>query len=120
MSEHTRFSHPIYGLPPTQIEGFDSLAELALDLRWSWNHATSKLWSQLESELWEIKHNTGVVVQTVAVDGIERMLADPAFRKDVDGLVRTRRQVLEAPGWFQQSHSQGALTCTAYFSMEVM
>ena len=28
-------SHPIYNLLPTEIEGFDSLAELALDMRWS-------------------------------------------------------------------------------------
>jgi len=23
---------------PTDVEGIDSLAELALDMRWSWNH----------------------------------------------------------------------------------
>ena len=38
MSEQTRVSHPIYGLLPTEVEGFGPLAELALDLRWSWNH----------------------------------------------------------------------------------
>ena len=31
MSDQTRVSHPIYNLLPTEIEGFDSLAELALD-----------------------------------------------------------------------------------------
>jgi starch phosphorylase len=35
----TRASHPIYSLLPTEVEGFDSLAELALDMRWSWNHS---------------------------------------------------------------------------------
>ncbi len=40
LSKHTRASHPIYNLLPTESEGFDFLAELALDLRWSWNHAT--------------------------------------------------------------------------------
>ena len=35
MSEQTRLSHPLYGLLPTEIEGFDSLAELALGMRWS-------------------------------------------------------------------------------------
>ena len=38
MSKQTRVSHPIYSLLPTEVEGFDSLAELALDMRWSWNH----------------------------------------------------------------------------------
>jgi len=120
MSEQTRVSHPIYGLLPTEIEGFDSLAELALNMRWSWNHATDEVWPQLDPEVWEITHNPWLVLQTVARDQIERMLADPVFRKKVDGLVETRRQALAAPAWFQQNHSQGSLTCAAYFSMEFM
>jgi starch phosphorylase len=91
-----------------------------MDLRWSWNHATDEVWRQLDPELWEITHNPWVVLQTVSRDRIERVLADPVFRKSVDGLVQTRRQVLEAPAWFQQNHSQGSLTCAAYFSMEFM
>ena len=57
MSEQTRAGHPIYNLLPTEIEGFDSLAELALDMRWSWNHATDEVWRQLDPELWEITNN---------------------------------------------------------------
>jgi starch phosphorylase len=120
MSKQTRASHPIYNLLPTEIEGFNSLAELALDMRWSWNHATDEVWRQLDPELWEITHNPWVVLQTVSRDRIERVLADPVFRKNVDGLVQTRRQAEEAPAWFQQNHSQGSLTCAAYFSMEFM
>jgi len=48
------------------------------------------------------------------------MLADPVFRKNVDGLVQTMRQAAETPAWFQQNHSQDSLTCAAYFSMEFM
>ena len=48
------------------------------------------------------------------------MLADPVFRKNVDDLVQTRRQAVEAPAWFQQNHPQAPLTCVAYFSMEFM
>jgi starch phosphorylase len=36
--------YPLYNLLPREIEGFDSLAELALNLRWSWNHATDEVW----------------------------------------------------------------------------
>jgi starch phosphorylase len=120
MSERTRVSHPIYNLLPTEIEGFDSLAELALDMRWSWNHATDKVWRQLDPELWEITHNPWVVLQTVSPDQIARVLADPVFNKNVDGLVQSGRQAVEAPAWFQQSHSQSSLSCAAYFSMEFM
>jgi glycogen phosphorylase len=66
---------------PTEIEGFDSLAELALDLRWSWNHATDEVWRQLDPELWELTQNPWVVLQTVSKDKLKSVLADPAFRK---------------------------------------
>ena len=42
MSKQTRVLSPIYSFLPTEIEGFDSLAELALDMRWSWNHYTDE------------------------------------------------------------------------------
>jgi starch phosphorylase len=120
MSKQTRVSHPIYNLLPTEIEGFDSLAELALDMHWSWNHATDDVWRQLDPELWAVTHNPWVVLQTVARDRIERVLADPVFRKDVDSLVQTRRDAAEAPAWFQQTYPQSPLRCVAYFSMEFM
>jgi len=120
MTEQTRAIHPLYDLLPTEIEGFDSLAELALDMRSSWNHATDQVWRQLDPDLWEFTQNPWVVLQTVSRDRIERVLADPVFRRNIDELVRTRRQAADAPAWFQRSHSQGPLTCAAYFSMEFM
>ena len=120
MSKPTRASHPIYSLLPTEVEGFDSLAELALDMRWSWNHCADEVWRQLDPALWELTQNPWVVLQTVSREQIERMSADPAFRKKVDALVQTRRQAAEAPAWFQQTYSQSPLTCVAYFSMEFM
>ena len=120
MHKKTRVCSPVHSLLPTQIKGFDSLAELALDLRWSWNHAADKVWRQLDPELWEITQNPWGVLQTVSRDRIERMLADPIFRKNVDELVQIRRQAEETPAWFQEKHAQGSLTCIAYFSMEFM
>ena len=120
MSKQTRVSHPIYSLLPTEVEGFDSLAELALDLRWSWNHATDEVWRQLDPDA------VGPHAQPVGcpADG----LAGPArtragrscFSQEVDDLLQARRQAAEAPAWFQQNHPQAPLTCVAYFSMEFM
>src|ERR1700693_4597899 len=120
MSQDTRVSHPIYNLLPTEIEGFDSLSELALDMHWAWNHATDEVWRQLDPQLWEITHNPWVVLQTVSRDRIEHVLSDPVFRKNVDSLVESSRQAAEAPAWFQRNHSGTPLTCAAYFSMEFM
>ncbi len=120
MSIQARVLHPRYSFLPMEIEGFDSLAELALDMRWSWNHYTDEVWRQLDPELWELTQNPWVVLQTVSREQIERMSANPAFRKKVDALVQTRRKATEAPAWFQQTYSKSPLTCVAYFSMEFM
>ena len=120
MSEQTTVSKTTYNEPPKDVEGFDSLAELALDMRWSWNHATDQVWRQLEPTLWEMTQNPWVVLQTVSRDKLKRVLADPAFRKNIDDLLRAKRQTAEAPAWFQQHHPQAPLTCVAYFSMEFM
>ena len=120
MSQPTRANHPIYNLLPADLEGFDSLAELALDMHWSWAHVTDQVWRRLDPELWAITHNPWVVLQTVSRDRIAAALADPAFRQCVDGLVASGRESLVAPAWFQREHADSPLTCVAYFSMEFM
>ncbi len=120
MSKQARVFNPIYSFLPTEVEGFDSLAELALDMRWSWNHYADEIWHQLDPKLWEITQNPWVILQTVSRDQMQRVLADPAFRKKVDVLVKVRRQAAEAPAWFQQNYQQASLSCVVYFSMEFM
>jgi starch phosphorylase len=89
-------------------------------MHWSWNHATDEVWRQLDPKLWAITNNPWVVLQTAPRDQIERVLADPVFRKTVDGLVEASRQAAETPAWFQLNHAAAPLTCAAYFSMEFM
>jgi starch phosphorylase len=120
MSNSNHQGHPSRGFASTDVDGFDSLAELALDMRWSWNHGTDELWRELDPELWEITHNPWVVLQTASRDQIARVLGDTGFRKNVDNLVTNRRQAEENPAWFQRNHAQSALNCVAYFSMEFM
>jgi starch phosphorylase len=112
--------HLLYNLLPTDIDGVESLAELALDLRGSWNHAADEVWRQLDPTLWEITHNSWVVLQTVSRDQIERVLSDPLFRKKVEDLVDACRRETAAPAWFQREHPRAPLTGVAYFSMEFM
>jgi starch phosphorylase len=105
---------------PTEVDGFDALAELALDLRWSWNHAADELWQRLDPELWELTHNPWVVLQTVSRDRLKRASVDPQFRDRIGLLARARREAIDSPAWFQHSHPQSRLTRVAYFSMEFM
>ena len=120
MNKPTRRIHPNYAIPSVEVDGFDSLAELALDLRWSWNHAADEIWQQLDPALWELTHNPWVVLQTVSRSHIEQLSSDPIFRKRVDELLQAKTEAAAAPAWFQQNHAASPLTCVAYFSMEYM
>ncbi len=50
-------SSPVLILLPTDFEGIEALADLALDVRWSWNHAADQIWKQLAAEMWEFTHS---------------------------------------------------------------
>ena len=120
MSKNTFRNYSFYCQLQAEVEGFDSLAELALDMLSSWNHVTDQVWQQLDPELWELTRNPWVVLQTVSHEKIQSVLADPVFRKKVDDLVLSRRQQVDAPAWFQQTHPKSSLNCVAYFSLEFM
>ena len=120
MKKKARSHSPIHDFLPIEIEGFESLAELALDMRWSWSHYTDALWPQLEPALWKLTHNPWVVLQSVSRDRLEGALAEPAFRQELDRLLAARQQTMEAPAWFQRNYPQSPLSCAAYFSMEFM
>src|SRR5512143_2922855 len=114
MSKQKRVSSPIYALFPNEMEGFDSLAELALDMHWYWNHSADEVWKQLDPALWELTHNPWVVLQTVSRDQLQHALGDPAFRNKVNKLLRARRREVDSPAWFQENYSQMPLTSVAY------
>lgn len=120
MNDLSAARRSISRLLPRDIPGFDCLIELALNLRWSWNHATDDIWRQMDASLWEVTQNPWVVLQTVSRERVDALLAEPLFRKAIDDLIFARRKAIEGPAWFQRHHAQSALHCVAYFSMEFM
>ena len=102
----------------TEHIGIETLTELALNLRWSWNRSTDELWAELDPELWALTQNPWAVLQTVSPRRVRELLARPDYRQRVRGLMERRRQYLGAPGWFQEAHSRSSLTRVGYFSME--
>jgi glycogen phosphorylase len=120
MNKETNPDRGQFSFLPTEVPGLDLLAELALDMRWSWNHRADAVWQQLDPELWDLTHNPWVLLQTVSSDQLKKTLADPGFRKKVDDLIGTKRKEVEAPAWFQKQYPKAGLNCVAYFSMEFM
>ena len=73
----------IYGLWPSDIEGIDSLMELALNMRWSWNHSADELWKELDPTLWQLTRNPWIVLQTISHEELEKKMAVPSFRNKI-------------------------------------
>ena len=104
----------------SDIDGYEILEALALDLRWSWNRAAEQVWRQLDQELWDRTSNPWSVLQTVSKERLESALANPDFRNLVQELLAGNIAECDSPGWFQKNHAEAKLSCVAYFSMEFM
>ena len=100
--------------------GSDALTDLALDLRWSFNHSADQLWEQLDAELWELTHNPWVVLQTVSREKLQGARADPRFQKLLADLHREKMLAEESEAWFQTAYQRSGISTIAYFSMEFM
>jgi starch phosphorylase len=102
---------------PSMPGGLEGLIDLALDLRWSWNHAADKLWCKIAPELWDRTGNPWLILQTVATHRLQALATDVSFRKLVDASIAEHKEAIEVPAWFQQAYSQEPFSI-AYFSME--
>ena len=98
----------------------DALTDLALDLRWSFNHSADQLWGQLDPELWELTHNPWVLLQTVSREKLQTVTSDPGFQKLLADLHREKMLAEASEAWFQKAHPRSGLSTVAYFSMEFM
>src|SRR5580692_8008706 len=97
-----------------------ALTELALDLRWAWNHAADDLWRRLDPDLWDSTGNAWFVLQTVSKEKLQAARDDPEFQRVLGRLIEDKHQRDEVPHWFQQTHPDSSLTAIAYFSLEFM
>jgi glycogen phosphorylase len=113
-------SSPVQGNLPTEAVTADALTELALDLRWSFNHSADKLWALLDPELWSLTHNPWVVLQTASPEKLRTMVATPDVQTLVADLHREKVEAEWSEGWFQKTYPHPPLKTVAYFSMEFM
>ena len=98
----------------------DALTDLALDLRWSFNHSADELWDQLDPELWELTHNPWVLLQTVSREKLQTVSSDPDFQKLLADLHREKTLAEGSETWFRNAHPRSGVSTVAYFSMEFL
>ncbi len=113
-------TNPDDTLHPPEAAGSEALAQLALDLRWSWKHSSDQLWRRLDPELWDLTHNPWVILQTVSREKLQSAAGDATVRQYVEELLQEQHNTLQSPAWFQRAHPNSKLSSVAYFSMEFM
>ena len=108
---------PCY-LMPAMPAGLEPLAELALDMRWSWNHAADRLWQELDPELWELTHNPWLILQSMSEQRLRELAQDSCFLGRLDDLTREHHQALTCECWYDAVSKERTLNRVAYFCME--
>ena len=83
---------------PSASQTSDLLAEVALNLRWSWNHAADQLWERLDPELRDLTHNPWFVLQTVSREKLRSVTSDPGFQKLAKEIVEKDLQAITLLG----------------------
>ena len=108
---------PLSTIPelPAKLAG---LADLALDLRWTWSHGADTLWRRIDAETWQRTRNPWIILQNVSATRLSELAADPGFVAELGGLVTRRRAEVAGPGWFAATDDASKLRGVAYFSME--
>jgi starch phosphorylase len=102
---------------PSMPEGFEALAELGLDLRWSWSHSSDVLWEQMAPEIWQLARNPCLVLHSISRERLKASAENKSFMRELQKQYEQHRCYLEDTTWF--SRTQGHMATTiAYFSME--
>ncbi|WP_247256877.1 alpha-glucan family phosphorylase [Pseudomonas moorei] len=109
----------MYAFLPRELpEQLSTLTELALNLRWTWNHALDGLWKAIDPELWERTHNPWLILQNASQQRLDELCRDATFSQKLAHAIEEHRRYLDDPGWYAQRQAVSDLAQIAYFSME--
>ena len=101
---------PIYPHEMRSFAGMDELVELALDLRWSWDHSADNIWRPLAPELWDLTRNPWIILQTVSPGKLKELADNQEFRGRVKKLSQESRTSRNAATWFQKEYARSGMT----------
>jgi len=104
--------------PRSLPEPLSGLATLAVDMRWSWNHASDALWRKIDPELWESTGNPWFILESVSQTHLESLAADEEFLSELHHQLAQRHLALSQSTWFAEHIGKDDLTAVAYFSLE--
>ncbi|AWV05528.1 DUF3417 domain-containing protein (plasmid) [Burkholderia sp. JP2-270] len=109
------FAFPARPLP----QSLEALTELALNLRWTWNHALDELWKAIDLELWERTGNPWIILQNVSQRRLDELCVDERFNTTLVSTLSDLRSYMRDEGWWHTREApDGIRPVIAYFSME--
>lgn len=100
---------------PAPLKG---LTDLALDLRWNWNHSADKLWQTVDPELWEASGDPWLILESISRKRLEALAVDAAFIVELQRQLAHRKNYLSKSTWFAEKYGGDTLGNVAHFSME--
>ena len=91
-------------LPP----GLEALAELTVDLRWTWSHAADELWNMMNPDVWEQTENPYVILQNLTRERLTELVNDTVFRERLQRVTNARENYHSRPGWYGETFGESA------------
>lgn len=94
------------------------LVGLALDLRWSWHHASDILWRTVDAQTWQAIPNAWLVLNSVSDQRLERLAEDPGFLALLQAQLDAQAEHRRSATWFSEDYAGPATGSIAFFCME--
>jgi glycogen phosphorylase len=99
-------------------EELTPLTELALDVRWTWNHGSDRLWRMMDPQTWEVTRNPWWILQSISQEKLEQVISNPDFRKELERVSRSHQNYLRQPEGYRKNAARKFPGSIAYFSLE--
>lgn len=108
-----------YHVSPCLPARLKCLHEIALNLRWTWDHPTIELFRTVDQELWEsCGHNPMLMLGRIDQRRLAQLEYDEAFLAQMDRVSANLDDYLGTVGWFIRAHPEATGLVVAYFSAE--
>ncbi len=103
---------------PKMPPNLEALPELALNMRWSWDHSMDFLWQRLDQELWEQTRNPWLILLSCSESQLLELSEDASFVQALADVANAQRSALSCDCWFHGTDSAKSVSGIAYFCME--
>ncbi|WP_417532205.1 alpha-glucan family phosphorylase [Marinobacter lipolyticus] len=100
---------------PGELTG---LADLALDLRWTWHHGSDVLWRTIDHECWDATHNAWLVLNSVSGKQLLTLSEDAEFIALLTDQLAAYIEFCQSATWFGSTYPEALKGQVAYFCME--